>query len=342
MTNRSLNTVPPTRAKSPQRSPDSAVSHWLGGGQATRNLTAVLLAWIILIFVTTLKRPDFLSHDTVIAVTFTMTITGVLAIGLALVTMSGGFLDLSIPVSLILPALVTVQLTNRDVPLGIVVILALFSGAAWGAINGAIVVLGRLNPLIVTLGTNLAAIGLLSALFNQQQISQQSVLRSLGDTQILGLPGGWWIMVLLLVLTGVLLSRTRAGRHLVATGGNSTAASQRGISVPRVRFTVFVLSGICGGIAGLLFVAQNGVVQPTDGNSFLLPVVSAVILAGISFTGGRGNVLALLISGGFLATVPTSLAFFGLSSAWQDVLQGVILIVAVCADGWRRKKARAR
>ena len=113
---------------------------------------------------------------------------------------------------------------------------------------------------------------------------------------------------------------------------------RRGISLRKTRFAIFIAAGVCAGIAGVLFAASNGPFNPSGGSPFLLPVIAAVILAGVSLAGGRGNIWLILPSVGFLSTVPTSLVFFGLSSSWQAVFQGFILIFAVSIDGYRARR----
>jgi ribose transport system permease protein len=147
-------------------------------------------------------------------------------------------------------------------------------------------------------------------------------------------------MALLVVVVGYLLPRTRYGRRTIAVGGNRYAAQARGISLRRTRFGVFIADGACAGLAGVLFAAADAAFAAVSGADFLLPVIASVILAGVSLGGGRGNLLLLLLSVGFLSTVPTALAFFGLTSAWQAVFQGLILIMAVSLDGYRQKRAR--
>jgi ribose transport system permease protein len=301
----------------------------------------VALAWLILIAASSLHSSDFFSHQTVLAVTFTMAITGVLAVGESLVALSGGILDLSLPTALVLPAYLTTVLLDHHVPTAAVVLLALLVGALWGALNATIIVFGKLNPIIVTLATNFAGLAALFLIFQAAQTPQASGIRQFGKGYFLGLPNIWWPMVVLIVVVGLLIPRTRYGRRMTAVGGNAGAAKARGISLPRTRYAVFIASGVCGGLAGLIFAASNASFTPNEGAAFLLPVLAAVILAGISLQGGRGNLLLLLLSVGFLSTVPTSLVFFGLNSDWQIVFQGLILIIAVSIDGHRQRSARA-
>jgi ribose transport system permease protein len=297
----------------------------------------VVITWIALIAASGVHRVDFLSHQTVLAITFTMAIVGVLAVGQALVGVSGGVLDLSQPATLVLTALVIARLLANGVPTPLAVLAAILVGAAWGLVNAAIVVFGKINPIIVTLATNFIGLAVLFLMFQVDQAPIGSTFRNFGRGDFLGLPNIWWVMVVLVLVVGFFLPRTRYGRHAIAVGGNRFAAQTRGISLRATRFTVFIASGVCSTIAGALFAASNGPFSPSGGASFQLPVIASVILAGVSLAGGRGNVWLILPSVGFLSTVPTSLVFWGLSSNWQAVFQGFILIVAVAIDGYRAK-----
>ncbi len=297
-------------------------------------------AWLLLVIASGLHRADFLAQQTVLAVTFTMAITGVLAVGQALVGISGGILDLSQPTSLVLTAYITSQLLAAGVNTAVVVGVAIAAGAAWGFANALVIVFARLNPIIVTLATNFVGTAVLFLVFQSAQAPINSGLRAFGRGYFLGLPDIWYPMVLLVLLVGFFLPRTRYGRHAIAVGGSRIAARARGISLRKTRFAIFTAGGVCAGIAGVLFAASNAAFSPTAGSDFLLPVIAAVILAGVSLAGGRGNILLILLSVGFLSTVPTALVFFGLSSNWQVVFQGLILIVAVSIDGYREKRSR--
>ncbi|WP_255498417.1 ABC transporter permease [Nakamurella sp. PAMC28650] len=223
---------------------------------------------------------------------------------------------------------------------GWAVTIGVLAGAAWGLINGLIIVAAKINPIIVTLGSNFVGVGVLYVLQKQAAVPTASGLRRWGQDYLFGLPNIWWPMLILIVVVGVLLPRTRIGRRTIAVGGNPVAAKARGICLRRTRLAVFTFSGACGGIAAVLFAASTPQFVPTDSSTFLLPVIAAVIVAGISLSGGRGSLLTLLLSVGLLSTVPTALVFFGLSSNWQIVFQGLILIVAVSIDGRSQKKAK--
>lgn len=299
----------------------------------------LLAAWLLVMVATGLYRPDFLSQQTLLAVAFTMSIVGVLAIGQALVAISGGFLDLSQPSGMILSSLVTVRLAEVGFPLPVLIVGAVLAGMGWGLLNALIIVAAKLNPVIVTLATNFIGLAILFLVFQLAQVPQGSGVHALGRTSWLGLPAIWWPMVALILLVGFFLPRTRVGRRAIAVGGNRHAARARGISLRATRLAIFTLAGGFVGFAGVLFAASAGPFNPGSANNLQLNVIASVILAGISLAGGRGNLWMLLLSVGFLSTIPTALAFFGLSSNSQSVFQGVILVVAVALDGLRARRA---
>lgn len=298
----------------------------------------LLAAWLLLILATGLYRHDFFSHQTLLAVTFTMSIVGVLSIGQGLVAISGGFIDLSQPAGLIASSLVAVRLSEAGLPLSLVIIGAILAGMAWGAFNATIIVLAKLNPVIVTLATNFIGLAALFLVFQLAEVPLGSEIYAFGRASIFGLPAIFWPMVAMVLVVGFLLPRTRYGRRAIAVGGNRAAAKARGISLKATRFAIFTAAGGFVGFAAVLFAATSGPFNPGSGSAMQLNIIAGVILAGISLAGGRGNFWMLLLSVGFLSTIPTSLVFFGLSSDTQSIFQGLILIIAVAIDGLRARR----
>jgi len=298
----------------------------------------LLAVWLGLILATGLYRADFLSHQTILAVTFTMAIVGVMAIGQGLVAISGGFIDLSQPAVLVLSSLVTVRLAEAGLPTPLVILGAILTGMAAGLVNALIIVLAKLNPVIVTLATNFIGLATLFLVFQLAQVPIGTDLHALGRALFLGLPAIWWPMAVMILIVGFLIPRTRYGRRIIAVGGNRTAARARGISLQATRIAVFTAAGGFVGVAAVLFSASSGPFNPGSANTLQLNIIAAVILAGISLSGGRGSFWMLFLSVGFLSTLPTSLVFFGLSSDAQSIFQGIILVVAVSIDGFRARR----
>lgn len=324
---------------SPDTSSGRSINGLSGAARESLGTAAVLLGiWVAVIAVSTIYRTDFISRQTLLSVAFTMSVAGVLTVGESLVAISGGLLDLSVPTILILPAWVAVTLLSHGVVAPLAILAAVATGAAWGSFNAFLIVFGRLNPIIVTLGTNFAGIALLNIYVQSAQTPLTSGLARWGGGYFLSLPNVFWPMLMIVAVAGYLLPRTRIGRKTIAVGGNAQAAKVRGISLRKVRFGVFVLSGSLGGVAAILFVSSTASFVSTDGAPYLFTAIAATLVAGIGLSGGSGNLWVTFLSVGLLSTVPTSLAFFGLSSLWQLVPPGLILIASVAFDGYRRTR----
>jgi ribose transport system permease protein len=303
--------------------------------------TAVILlvVWILLIVASTIDKTSFISRETLLSVTFTMAVAGVLTVGQSLVTISGGVLDLSIPTALILPAWVMATMLVDGFSVWLTILAGLLVGTAWGCFNAAIIVFGKLNPIIVTLATNFAGIAILNIYVQNAVVPLHSGLSTWGKGYYLGFPNVFWLMVIIVAITGYLLPRTRTGRRTLAVGGNPQAAKMRGISLRKTRFGIFMTAGLLAGIAAVLFTASQSNFVSADGTTYLFLTIAATLIAGISLSGGYGNLWVTFLSVGLLSTIPTSLAFFGVPTLWQLVPSGVILIIAVAIDGYRRMRA---
>ena len=307
------------------------------------NLNALVLVagWLAVIVVAASYRSDFLSQRTMLAVGFTMAVTGMLATGAAIVMASGALVDLSVPAALLFPAWATSTLLDRATPwpTAVVVAFGIAVGVAWGLLNAAIVAAAKINPLIVTIGTNFIGIAVLTTRFSTAAIPARAGLRGFANGNHAGVPNIWWVMLGTILAAAVFLARTRAGRHLLAVGGSVPAARSRGISIVRIRFLAFGVAGACYGLAGVLFAGSTSGFTPTDSASYLGAVIAAVIMAGVSLSGGQGNPLMLIPALGLLATVQTALVFFGLSTSWKLVFQGGVLVAALAGDGYLRRRA---
>lgn len=302
---------------------------------------ALVAAWLLVIIVTTVFHPDFLSGRTVLAIGFTMAITGIVSVGQGVLTASGALLDLSIPAGIMLPAWLVAVLvsSSKPPPVAVIVMIGVAAGLGWGLLNALVVTSLKVNPLIVTLGTNFVGIALLSMTFGNQSVFGQSALVDFANGRTGVIPNIWWVMLVIVVVGSVFLGHTRGGRRLMATGGSPLAARSRGVSIRKMRLLAFGVAGACYGVAGVLFAGSTSTFTARDSGPYLLAVIAAVILAGVRLDGGRGNLLLILPSVGLLATVQTALVFFGLNAAMQEVFQGAILIVALGADGTLRRRA---
>lgn len=305
-----------------------------------RTPIALAILWGLLLVVTITLKPAFFGRDAFLTITYGMAYLGTMAVGESIVLISGGLIDLSVGMVSAAAALLTARILQLGAPTSVAVLGALALGAAIGGINGGLIVFTRVNPIIATLGVTFIGNGLINIVFGDEFVPPNTALRHLGVGRVLGTPDVFWVMLALLVLTGVFLAKTRPGRHTIAVGGNKVAAAARGIGVARVRIVTFVFCGACAALAGVLLAAQVGIVQPSGFSpTSQFEVVTAVVLGGIALTGGSGNLLGLFASLLLLATMRPAFVTLGMSSAWESVVVGILLAVAVAVDAVQRKRS---
>lgn len=304
------------------------------------NAPIILGVWLLLVIAAQLARPGFMNHGTFVAVTFGMTVIGMMAIGEAALIMSGGMVDLSIGANAAAAAVVVAKILQQGLPWEVAVIAGLAVGVVFGLVNGSLVVFAGINPIITTLAIQFAASGALNLVAGIERVPNQSLLHEVGRSQFLGTPALFWAMLVLLLLVELFLTRTRPGRHLVAIGGDWRAATMRGISRPKVRFGAFIFCGFCAAAGGALLAAQLDTVETSLGSNLPFQVVTAVLVGGVSLAGGRGAMLGLLASLALISTMGTALVWLGFSSTWETVLEGLVLAVAVSVDAVRTRRVR--
>jgi ribose transport system permease protein len=216
--------------------------------------------------------------------------------------------------------------------------LAVAIGAAVGLVNGLLVNYVRIPSVVATLGTLGIVEGLAMMYTSGASIFGPDLerLSFLARGRIIGVPTTVVIAFAMYAVAWTVTTRTRFGAHLYATGDNREAAFRAGIAVQRLRLIVFTLAGALAGFAGLLQVARIGRAQATMGADALFPVLTAVILGGVSISGGRGRIVNTLIASVFLASITNGLILLGVTSEIQRVVQGAVLVVAVSLDRLRK------
>ena len=196
----------------------------------------------------------------------------------------------------------------------------------------------KFNPLIATLGTMSIITGfslvLTGGLTKSMMLPEFNYI---GVGRIFNVPIPLIIMLLVMFLLWVLMSKTKFGRFLYASGNNPDASLLLGVPVVRVQFYLYVLSGLSGAIAGVLLTAMLGAAAPNAAGSHLLTIIAAIILGGTSLYGGIGSVWGTLFAVLILGTINNGLTLMNVSSSWQEVAKGTVLILAVGLDQWRMR-----
>lgn len=271
-------------------------------------------------------------------------VVGVIAIGQTLIILTAG-IDLSCGMVM---ALGSIVMTKFAADLGLPAPLAILCGigvtALFGLVNGLLVTRIKLPPFIVTLGTFNIAFAITQLYSNAQTVTEvPEMMTWLGNTFSLGgsnVAYGTVLMIALYLGTWFWLRETAAGRHVYAVGNNPEATRLVGIPTERVLLGVYVLAGVFYGIASLLAVSRTGVGDPNAGQTENLDAITAVVLGGTSLFGGRGVVLGSLIGAVVVGVLRNGLTLMGVSSVYQVLITGILVILAVAIDQLSRKGGR--
>jgi rhamnose transport system permease protein len=299
----------------------------------------ILAALLLLIVVTVIANPRFLSGQNIRDLLISASILTVLAAGQTIVIITRN-VDLSVGSILGLSAYAsgTLLVNAPDTPVILVVLAGMAVGAVCGVINGAIVAIAKVPSLVVTLGTLYAFRGLDSLWASSSgrlQINAADLpasFKSLGGARLLGIPVLFLIALAVVLLVGFYLRDYRSGRELYGIGSDPLAARLSGIPVGRRVFTAFVVNGALAGLAGVLYAARFQTLDATAGTGQELFVVAAAVVGGVAIFGGSGSVYGAALGALLLTTIGTSLPQLGLNPFWRDAAVGALILAAIVLD----------
>lgn len=304
----------------------------------------LFLALVAMIVVFSALSKDFYSFLNLSTMLTNISFSGIVAGTLTMIMITGG-LDISIGGNIALTSCLVAYLFNlsRPVPAWALVPIAIGLGAAIGAFNGLLITRLELNPIITTLGTMAVTRGLGYVLTKSRSILiMEEVTGFIGRTVIPGIqiPIPLVLMVLTYIILFLLLSRSKFGRKVYCIGANQAAARVSGIGVNRVKFILYLVSGITASISGLILTGQTAVGMPQHANGSELDVITAVLLGGTALSGGKGDILGTLAGVLILGVLYNGFTMIGFRYVHIRVFQGIILILIVALYEMRdRKKA---
>lgn len=257
-------------------------------------------------------------------------VLGILAVAQTVVIISGG-LDISIGSMAILASVglgLATQAGMSDIPAAFV---ALTVGLAAGVFNGLVVVLLKISPIIVTLATFTAFSGIAYVISDGLEIAVTgNFFLELGTGRAFGIPYPLWLLAGFALLVHIYLKYTVGGRHIFAAGSNESAARNTGISLSRLRISVYAFSGLAAGIAGVLMVANNGLAVASAGGAAAgLDAITAALLGGAALAGGRGTIIGTLIGVLLLGILDNGLILINANPFYSQIVVGLLLIVAI-------------
>lgn len=299
--------------------------------KVNRGIIAVL---VVLFVFLSIFSPVFLSVNNLITLLQQITNNMFIALAMTLVIITGG-IDLSVGAIVALVGTLSVGLIiNQNVPILLSVLIALLLGATIGAINGCIISKFSLPPFIVTLATMNIARGAAYLYSGGSSLRiTEEIFNKIGTIRIFGLiPIPIVYMIVFIFIFSILLSKTKFGTGVYAIGGNREAARLSGINTKRIELLVYTLSGFMAAFAGIVLAARMFSGQPSIGEGYEMDAIAASVLGGVSMSGGKGRVSGTVFGALVIGIVSNGLNLLGVSSFWQLVVMGVIILVAVIID----------
>ncbi|MER9936248.1 ABC transporter permease [Mesorhizobium sp. M0088] len=314
--------------------------------------TFIALIAVLIFF--SIAAPNFLSTANLILMSKHVALNAFLAMGMTFVIITGG-IDLSVGSIVGLCGMVAGYLVLNGIDLQIgytiyfnvfeIALITLAVGILIGAVNGLLITRLNVAPFIATLGVLYVARGL--ALLSSDGRTFPNLVGKpelgttgfgfLGAGRLLGLPVAIWILIVVALGAAYLAKYTPLGRHIFAVGGNERASRISGVRVNMVKMFVYMFSGFCAAIVGLIISSELMASHPATGESFELNAIAAAVLGGTSMSGGRGTIGGTIVGAFVIGILSDGLVMMGVSSFWQMVIKGLVIIVAVVVDQAQRR-----
>lgn len=303
-----------------------------------QNLGTIAALIILIVFVSVLN-PAFLQVNNLLNLMRQLIINGFIALGMTFVILTGG-IDLSVGSTLAFTSAIFAGLLQNGMATGLAILITLALGLALGLINGILITKGKLAPFIVTLATMTIFRGLTLVYMDGRPISgpkDNFAFQFLGKGQVFGIPFQVILFLIVYIVLSTLLNKTSHGRKIFAVGGNEKASFISGIKIDKVKVLVYVISALMAVISGLVLTSRLNSAQPTAGSAYEMDAIAAVVLGGTSMTGGSGSLTGTLIGILILGVLNNGLNLLGVSSFYQQIVKGVVILIAVLIDRKRNK-----
>jgi ribose/xylose/arabinose/galactoside ABC-type transport system permease subunit len=313
--------------------------------------TLIVLALLVIFF--SAATPTFLTTNSLLLIAKHVALYGILGIGMTYVIITGG-IDLSVGAIVGIAGMIAGGLINEGLTLSmfgytiyfsvpVIVIITMLLGAFIGLINGLVITRFNVAPFIATLGMMYIARGFAMLRSNGATFSNIVGKKGLGNTgfeifgrNVAGIPVGAIILVIIAVIAAIVLKKTPFGWHILSIGGNEKAARLSGVKVNKVKILVYMFSGVCAAIVGIIASSQLVAAHPATGESWEMNAIAATVLGGTSMAGGVGAIGGTIIGAFVIGVINDGLVMCGVSEFWQMVIKGLVIIFAVVIDQFQR------
>jgi ribose transport system permease protein len=300
-----------------------------------------LVVLVVFCIIVSILNPRFLTVSNILNILRQTSINSVIAVGMTFVILTGG-IDLSVGSILAISGAIAAAMISQGNNVYIAVLAALAIGAALGAFNGVIISKGKIQPFIATLGVMTLVRGYTLVFTDGKPISAGSSVNAaafsnIGAGYFLGIPLPIYIMISVFGLAYYILRHTRTGRYVYSLGCNEEATIYSGINTDRIKILVYTISGFLAALAGIIITARLSSAQPQAGTGYELDAIAAVVLGGTSLAGGVGGIFGTIIGALIIGVLNNSLNLMDVSSYYQLLLKGLVILVAVLLDRKQKK-----
>lgn len=304
----------------------------------SRTEFSVMIGLLALIIIMSIASPYFLKTANIMNVLSQISRYGIISVGMALVMITGG-IDLSVGYVVGLSATMGAHLiTNMGIPWPIAFIIVLAMGALIGGVNGFFITKVNLPPFIVTLAMSKVLSGCILLLTKGMPISFDTPLAYLGSGYVGVVPVCVIIMFACIIIGTIFAERTQTGRNVYAVGNNERAASLSGIKINKIKTLVYVICSTLCAFCGIIVAGNLYSADATLGSGYDIDTIAAVVIGGVSMTGGEGSIWGALIGAAIMGVLKNGFVLLSISSYWQTIVIGIVIIVAVTIDRIRSTK----
>lgn len=310
-----------------------------GPAKKRLNKLGPLLALVVLVIFVTIMNPSFMSPTNLLNLLRQVSTNALIAFGMTFVIITGG-IDLSVGSTLALSSALMAGMIASGLNPVLAMGVGLLLGAFLGACNGVMITKGKMAPFIATLATMTIYRGLTLVYTDGNPITgigDSFIFKYMGRGYLFGIPFPVVVMLLFFGVLYVLLHKMTFGRKTFALGGNEKAAFIAGIKSDRIKIAIYSISGLMAAVAGIIITSRLNSAQPTAGNAYEMDAIASVVLGGTSLSGGRGRLVGTLIGALIIGTLNNGLNLLGVSSFYQQVVKGVVIIIAVLLDRKNKK-----
>jgi ribose transport system permease protein len=305
---------------------------------AQRN--GLFFALLLLCVIFTLASDRFLTRSNLTVILLQVAVVGIIAIPGAMLVLTG-HVDLAVGSLMVMTSIIFGELMSQGAPLGVAIAISLVIVLVWGIVTGYAVAYVGMSPIIVTLGGLAGARGVAQLISEgQTEYGFGDNFAYLGNGRILDTPFPVWLLVAAMAVGGIIWHGTRMGRHMTAVGSDSASAASLGVRVRRIPLILYACSALAAGVGGLIVTSQLDGSSLSIGQGVELEVLTAILLGGVSFTGGRGSLYGVGFGLLFIGVLANGLILVHVSPFWKEIAIGAALAVAAAIDVVYRRLER--